>query len=257
VGWFIPPLLTGSDMLFADTPLAPMVNSIRRRMALSDAECATLSSLPHRIITKKPGDYILREDGNPGHCVVVLDGLTYACRATGDGGRQILAIHLPGDIANVSGVVLPNADCSIRSLTHTRIALVQRHVMTDAAARSPPICQAFALQTMLDISIARAWMVSLGRRSARQRVSHLICELMLRQKAVGLSDGRSIAWPLTQEQVADATGLTPVHVNRTVRGLREDGLIIVERRSLLVENWVELCRAGDFRPAYLHQSAAD
>jgi CRP-like cAMP-binding protein len=129
--------------------------------------------------------------------------------------------------------------------------------MIDAAARSSTICQAFAWQTMLDISIARAWMVSLGRRSARQRVSHLICELMLRQKAVGLSDGRSLTWPLTQEQVADATGLTPVHVNRTIRGLREDGLIIVERRGLLVENWVELCRAADFRSAYLHQAVAE
>lgn len=244
-------------MPFADKPLAPMVNAIMRRMALTDVECATLLDLPHRIVVKKPGNYIVREDENFEHCVIVLDGLGYSSRHTGDGSRQILAILVPGDIANLSGAVLPIADCSIQSLTPTTVAIVQRQVITDAAARSPAICQAFAWQTMLDISIARAWMVSLGRRSARQRVSHLICELMLRQKAVGLSDGRSLTWPLTQEQVADATGLRPVHVNRTIRGLREDGLIIVERRGLLVENWVELCRAADFRSAYLHQAVAE
>jgi CRP-like cAMP-binding protein len=208
-------------------------------------------------VAKEPGDYIVREDDNPEYCVVVLDGLSYSSRLTGDGSRQILAILVPGDIANLSGAVLPIADCSIQSLTQTSIALVQHQVMTDAAARSPTICRAFAWQAMLDISIARAWMLSLGRRSARQRVSHLICELMLRQKAAGLSDGRRLVWPLTQEQVADATGLTPVHVNRTIRGLREDGLIIVEHRGLLVENWVALCHAGDFRSAYLHQAEAE
>jgi CRP-like cAMP-binding protein len=244
-------------MPFADKPLAPMVNAIMRRMALTDVECATLLNLPHRIVVIKPGAYIVREDDNSEHCVIVLDGLGYSSRLTGDGNRQILAFLIPGDIANLSAAVLPIADCSIQSLTPTTVAIVQHQVMIDAAARSSTICQAFAWQTMLDISIARAWMVSLGRRSARQRVSHLICELMLRQKAVGLSDGRSLTWPLTQEQVADATGLTPVHVNRTIRGLREDGLIIVERRGLLVENWVELCRAADFRSAYLHQAVAE
>jgi CRP-like cAMP-binding protein len=244
-------------MLFAGEPLAPMLDAILRRMTLSDDECAMLLNLPHRIITKEPGNYIIREDDNPGHCIVVLEGLSYASRTTGDGTRQILAFLVSGDIANLSGAILPIADCSIQSLTRTSIAIVPHQAVKDVATRSAAICQAFAWQAMLDISIARAWMLSLGRRSARQRVSHLICELMLRQKAVRLSDGCRLLWPLTQEQVADATGLTPVHVNRTIRSLREDGLIIVERHVLIVENWIELCRAGDFKSAYLHQAGAD
>jgi CRP-like cAMP-binding protein len=122
-------------------------------------------------------------------------------------------------------------------------------------AAHPNIRRAAWLDTLIDSSVFREWVVNLGRRDARGRIAHLLCELMARLKASGLMDSDVCDFPLTQEQIADATGLTPVHTNRTLQTLRKDGLISLSSNRLTVLDWNKLADAGDFNDRYLHHAS--
>lgn len=119
----------------------------------------------------------------------------------------------------------------------------------------PAIGRAMWYETLVDASISREWTLNVGRRDARARMAHLLCEFALRLEAADLGDHCNFELPLTQEQLADALGLTPVHVNRTIMALGEQGLISRTHRSVQVEDWARLMKAGDFDPAYLHLKA--
>lgn len=234
-------------------PLAPMFDKLASQTSLSEADQAALYSIPHRLSTADGGTYLVREGDKTETCCVILTGFAYRSRTTGNGGRQMLAFHMRGEVVDLQNSVIPIADHSVQTLTRADLAFIPQKAIIEMAAHFPAIGRALSRQTLVEASIAREWMVSLGRRSARQRVSHLICELASLQKAAGITGGPDFAWPLTQEQVADATGLTAVHVNRTMRGLRNDGIISIDRHVLTIGDWDVLRCEGDFRAAYLHQ----
>jgi CRP-like cAMP-binding protein len=117
----------------------------------------------------------------------------------------------------------------------------------------PDLAHLFWRCTLIDAAIFREWMVGIGRRSAFTRIAHLFCELIVRMQAVGLSSGRSIELPLTQTDIADALGLSTVHVNRTLQEIRGAGLVELTRAKLVALNWERLCEAGEFDPTYLHR----
>jgi CRP-like cAMP-binding protein len=106
--------------------------------------------------------------------------------------------------------------------------------------------------TLVDGSVFREWIANVGRRDARTRLAHLLCEFALRLEAAGLGEHSKWELPMTQEQLADATGLTPVHVNRTLKTLDADGLIVRNKRAVSVSDWKRLAAAGDFQSGYLH-----
>ena len=132
------------------------------------------------------------------------------------------------------------------------LAMIPFEAIHEIAARRPKVAAAFWCETLVDGAIFREWLVNVGRRDARTRIAHLLCELALRQEVAGLGDRLTYEMPMTQEQLADAVGLTPVHVNRMLMALGADGLIQRNHRSITVLDWAALAKTGDFEPRYLH-----
>ncbi len=235
------------------SPLAPMIRKLMKRSELEPRDIAALEALPCRMIASDAGTYLVREGDKPKDCLVLLSGFVYRSKITGEGARQILAVHLSGDLIDLESGLLNAADYSLQALTCIEGAYIPHQALLEVAEEHPAIGRALWRETLVDGAIYREWILNVGRRNSRQRISHLLCELALRQEAAGLCDGPNYAWPMTQEQIGDATGLTSVHVNRTIQSMRSDGLISITNRSVTINDWHGLSVAGDFRRAYLHE----
>lgn len=232
-------------------PLMPLLDKLRRRSTFSAEESDALLAIPHRASAIQPGAYLFRDGDVPQGYGVLLAGSLYRQKFARDGSRQILAVHLAGDLLGLDQGTLAAHDYSLQSLSRADVAFISHQAMLDLVVAFPNIAQALWRETIVDASIGREWFVNIARLSARGRVAHLICELATRQDAAMLDDS-TIDWPLTQEQLGDATGLTPVHVNRTLQAMRATGLISSQRHALTILDWAALRDAGDFNPAYLH-----
>lgn len=232
--------------------LAPMVRKLTQHSQLRSAEIGALLCLPFRIATFDPGSYLVREGDRTDSSAALLSGFVYRSKIAGNGARQILAIHLRGDMVDLQNTFLDEADHSVRALTCIEVAYVSHKAILDVAEAYPAVARALWRDTLIDSSVHQEWILNVGQRNARQRISHLLCELALRQEKAGLCEGPNYEWPMTQEQIGDATGLTAVHVNRTLQGMRSDGLISGNRRSVTITDWPKLQAAGDFNRAYLH-----
>jgi len=236
--------------------LAPMAGKLLKRLPLAANEVEALLALPYRLTTADPGSYLVREGDRATNCCVLLSGFVYRHKATGAGARQILSIHLRGDMVDLQNSLLDTADHSVQALTRAQVALIPRRAIIELAAELPNVARALWLDTLVDGSTFREWILNVGQRDARQRIAHLLCELAIRQEDAGLCEGPNYEWPMTQEQLADATGMTSVHVNRTLQGMRADQLIRLNHRSVTITNWPQLQVEGDFTPAYLHLRGA-
>lgn len=233
--------------------LTPLADKLGRSCSLSDDDVEAFLALPHHFMTVEAGGYLIREGESAAHCCGMLSGFVYRHRMTRRGARQILAVHLRGDMVELNAT-LDYADHSVQALTRIELVHFAMSDIQELIEDHPAIGRAFHRETMVDVSVAREWIVNLGRRNARERIAHLFCELALRQEAAGLCVSPNFNWHMTQEQIADATGLTSVHVNRTVQRMRADGLISGGRSAVTVTDWPGLQAAGDFTSAYLHQA---
>lgn len=219
---------------------------------LSTAEEAALLDLPLQLADIRADQDIVREGDRPTQCFSLSQGFTCTYKFTGEGRRQIMAFHLPGDMPDLQSLHLPALDVSIAAITPCRIAYIQHDAVRDLCDRFPRIGSALWRETLIDGAIFREWIVNVGRRDAPGRMAHLLCELFMRLRAVGLAEGDSIALPFTQAVMADALGLSTVHVNRTLQELRKAGLVSWKGETLIVRDWKGLQREADFDPAYLH-----
>ena len=147
--------------------------------------------------------------------------------------------------------MLARADHSVQTLTQVEVAVLPQQALRDLAFSRPAIARALWIDTLVDASIFREWVVNVGRRDSRARVAHLLCEFSLRLERAGLAHNHCYDLPMTQEQLADAVGLTSVHVNRVLRQLAEEQLIVRERRSVRIRDWQQMRAAGDFNERYL------
>ncbi|MFL6845020.1 MAG: Crp/Fnr family transcriptional regulator [Allosphingosinicella sp.] len=194
---------------------------------------------------------VIREGDKPNHVHLVVEGWAARYKLLPDGGRQITAFLIPGDFCDLHVTILSEMDHSITTLTPARVAFIPRAAM-DALTDRPHIARAFWWATLVDEAVLRAWLVNVGRRDAQQAIGHLICELYVRLRNVGLVTDHSFELPLTQEEIGDALGLTPVHVNRVLQRMRSDGLISFKRGSVTIHEYARLEKASGFNPNYLH-----
>lgn len=231
---------------------ARLVRKLETTERLGADEIRALAALPLQIRDVEPESDIVREGDRPAACCLVLEGFVTRYKMAGEGQRQILSIHIPGEIPDLQSLFLKTMDHSLAGLTRGRVAYIAHTPLYDLVFRYPQICAALWRETLIDAAIFREWIASVGRRSARQRVAHMLCELMVRLKAVDLASNNVMQLPLTQAEVADATGLSAVHVNRVLQELRADGLIISRGKMLEIADWPGLKAAGQFDPAYLH-----
>jgi CRP-like cAMP-binding protein len=232
-----------------------MVRRLERRSPLGEEGRTALLSLPHQVRRLAPGTHLIR-DGDPAeYCSLLLSGFAHRYKITGEGARQIISIHMASEFVDLQNSFLGRADHSVQTLTDAEVALIPPGALQDLALGNPTVGRALWMDTLIDASIFREWVVNVGRRDSRARVAHLLCEFSLRMEAAGLAENHRYELPMTQEQLADAVGLTSVHVNRVLRQLGEDGLISRDRRSVTINDWGRLRDAGDFNERYLHHDA--
>jgi CRP-like cAMP-binding protein len=235
-----------------DKALERIVFKFSRRASLQESDVAELLRLPFTQKVYDPGRYLVRE-GAPTHdCVLLLDGFAYRHKLTADGERQIVSVHIAGDFIDLEGSLLSFADHNAQALTRCEVATIPAAAIVDLIDRHPRIGRAMWVDTLIDGSIFREWIMNVGRRPAKQRIAHLLCELGRRQEAAGIAERTGYDFPMTQEHLADATGLTPVHVNRTLRALDADGLIEREKRHVRIPDWERLRDVAGFSELYLH-----
>lgn len=236
----------------AEVPLTLLVKRLAARFALPPEATDTLLDLPFVLRDYQPGQVIVREGDRVRYCTFVLTGFVTRYKLVGDGGRQIVAIHLSGDFVDLQHILLDRADHSIHALTLATVAQFPADALIRLAYQFPEIGKALWLESLVEAATFREWIANVGRRDARARTAHLLCELATRRQAAGLGAVDTFELPMTQEQLGDALGLTSVHINRTLRGLESEGLIRRSKRAVVVADWPALQRAGDFNPNYLH-----
>jgi CRP-like cAMP-binding protein len=240
-----------------DVPvLAPLVRRWSRHVQLTGEDCQALLSLPFTRKSFGKDAYIVREGQETSECCVLLRGMAFRQKLLRDGSRQIISFHIPTEFVDLQNGLLDVADHSVQSLARAEIAAIPRDALLQVSDSRPAIRRAMWIDTLIDASVFREWVVNVGRRDSRARIAHLLCELILRLKSIGADHAGMFDFPITQEQLADATGLTSVHTNRTLQALRRDGLIQLTAKSLTVLDWEGLQAVGDFDELYLHQQLA-
>lgn len=226
----------------------------KRRLRLSEEDEAAVVNLTWVRKQYQRDAYLAREGEHVKACTVLLQGFAYRQKILSDGSRQIISFHIPGEFLDIQNCLLEVADHNVQALTRCLVAIVPKELLLQVMSARPAVRQAIWLDSLLDASVFREWVVNVGRRDARQRIAHLLCELALRMEAAGLGHKPLLDFPLTQEQIADATGLTAVHTNRTLQSLRKSGLIGLTASKLTILDWDALAEAGDFSERYLHHS---
>jgi CRP-like cAMP-binding protein len=199
-----------------------------------------------------PREDIIREGDRPEHLDLILSGWACRYKTLEDGRRQIMAFFVPGDVYDLNLFVLREMDHSIAALTQVTVSEISRDAITTLTLNHPRIAQALWWDTLVAAAMQREWTVNLGQRTAFERVGHLLCELFLRLQAVGLADKTSCVLPVTQVELADATGLSAVHVNRTLQEMRAADLIHLRGKTLEIPDLDALKAAALFNPNYLH-----
>ena len=196
----------------------------------------------------------IASDGEaPSHSTVLLSGVACRSKIMIDGRRQILAFQFPGDFSDLYAYVLKRLDHSIMAMSSCTVARVPHEVLSRLAAKFPNLAYTLWRDTMVDSSIFQMWLVNVGQRPALARLAHLLCEQFFRLQAVGLARrGEAISLPITQEDLADATGMSTVHVNRTMQELRRRGLVGRNPTALEILDWHGLAHVAGFDAAYLH-----
>jgi CRP-like cAMP-binding protein len=235
------------------SPLVSLVRKLGSRSRLDDEDVAAIMALPYVRRTFEAASYIVREGEPPRkRCSFVVSGYAFRQKLTVQGTRQIVSLHMAGDLLDLQHLFLKRADHNVQALTRLESAEIDREALRALALERPAIGEAMWVDALIDASIFREWVMNIGRRDARSRIAHLICEFAARMDAAGLSIGDRYELPMTQEQIGDATGLTSVHVNRTLKSLATDGLVHREKRYLTFANRERIKAIADFSTLYLH-----
>jgi CRP-like cAMP-binding protein len=229
----------------------PLVAKLSQFAPLSDEDAALLETLCLREERFRAGANIVVEGETPRSAFVLTRGMACRFRLMPDGRRQILTILIPGDFFDLHGFLLKATDHSVAAIGPTRIAAIGREVVIDIIANHPRIGAALWWSAMQEGAMLRERVVALGRRSARGRVAYILCELVWRQRAVGMAEDHAIRLPFTQTDLADMLGLTSVHTNRVLQGFRRDELITLAHRRLTLHDLEKLQAISGLTKDYL------
>ena len=229
-----------------------MIRKIESICTLDDDERRALQNLPMQVMAIKADQDIVREGDRPSRSCLILSGFACVYKVTAQGKRQIVSFNLPGDIPDLQSLHLKVLDNSVSTISPCSVGFIAHEALRDVCNRYPCIAAAFWRETLIDAAIFREWVMNVGRRETYNRMAHVLCELMVRLRAVGLAEGHSCDLPITQGEFADALGVTNVHVNRVIQQLRAEGLIELSGDRLNILDWEKLKQVGEFDPTYLH-----
>ena len=230
----------------------PVIAKLATVADLRDSDIEKLTALCNDVRTVRGKRDILREGDRPDHVHVIIEGWAARYKTLRDGSRQIVAYLIPGDFCDLHVAVLGHMDHGIVALTDCRIAYIPSDALDALTSDHNGLTKALWWATLVDEAVLREWVLNVGRRDAYERIAHLLCEMHARMKMVGLVEDGRLALPLTQDQLADTTGLTPVHVNRTLQRLRTEKLIEIGKGILTILDVNALRKAAGFNGNYLH-----
>ncbi len=235
-----------------ESALMPMLRKLEHWHQFTDLEREAILSLPHNIRQLDANQYLVWDGDRPTTCALLTEGYAYRHKIAGNSGRQILSIHMKGDLIDLQNSLLGVADHNVQMLTSGTVAMIPIQAIRDIAFRVPTVGMAMWYETLVEGSIFREWILNVGRRDAFTAIAHLLCEFALRLEVAELGKAVNYELPITQEQLADAVGLTPVHVNRTLMRLEQEGHIRRSKRLIEIDDWQNLAKVADFEPRYLH-----
>lgn len=219
---------------------------------LSHQERQAITNLPVRIHAVDAHQDIVRDGDQPRHCCLIVSGWACRYKLLPEGKRQILSFHIPGDIPDLGSLHIPVMDHGLGSMTKAMIGFISLESLRALIDEFPGLGAHFWRATLIDAGVFQAWIVGMGRRSAFERTAHLFCEMYMKMQVIGLAANHRCPMPVTQADLADALGLTSVHVNRVLQTMRGRALITLRSSTLVIDAWDELIRVSDFDPSYLH-----
>ncbi|WP_375460006.1 Crp/Fnr family transcriptional regulator [uncultured Enterovirga sp.] len=234
----------------------PLVRKLESIFALSEDEKSAIAALPMRVAALGADQDIAREGDSPSHCCLILGGYAAVTKLLLTGQRQITAFQIAGDMPDLLSLHLETMDSGISTLTPCQVAFIEHKAIRDLCRQFPRITDALWRATLIEASIFKEWIANVGQRTAYPRLAHLLCETLVRSEAVGLAEDHTCEFPVTQRELGEATGMTEVHVNRTLKALKDAGLISLNAKKLQATDWAGLKGAGQFDAGYLHLAAS-
>lgn len=224
---------------------------------LSDDDKEALRRLPLHLKRLSAREDIVVEGDRPSYCCLLVEGLLHRYKSLPNGTKAVLAYHIPGEIPDLQSLFLHTLDHSIGAVTDCQVAMIPHSAMYELIETRPRVAAALWRETLIDAAIFREWIVNASARPARPRLAHLLCELFDRLRSVGLAEENGFTLPLTQTELGHATGMSAVHVNRSMQELRAAELVASEKHFVRILNWPQLQRAGGYERRYLHMSPAE
>ena len=194
---------------------------------------------------------IVREGDRPSVCALLVSGLASRYNMTEGGGRQITAVHVPGDFVDLHSFPLKKMDHGIGALTDCEVLVFSHARLVALTEAHPHLTRVLWMLTLLDGAIHRRWLVAMGRTSALSHTAHFLCEMYLRLEIVGLASGHVMPLPITQLELSDVLGISAVHTNRVLQELRSSGLISWVGTEVRILDWKYLTSAGQFDDSFL------
>ena len=243
---------------------APAVSGVSERLirrltvstSLEAADIEAIVRLPMIVKDLPAQAAIAREGEKPAQCCLLIDGFACRSKTTDVGKRQILSIHIPGDVPDLQSLHLHTMDHDLTTLSASRVVFIAHDSLRAITRERPLVAEALWRETLIDAAVFREWIVNVGRRPATSRMAHFLAEIGKRIEAVGLAHADEYDLPMTQIDMADALGLSPVHVNRVIQELRRSGVLELRKHAVSIRDLPQLMQLADFDDLYLHQNQA-
>jgi CRP-like cAMP-binding protein len=232
---------------------AALVQKLSKANRLDPDDVLAIQRLPMHSKRVAAQHRFVRDGDRPSESCLIVNGFAYRSKLTPDGERQILSIHIPGEIPDLESLHLHVMDHDLTTLTECTLAFIHHDALRELTRQRPSVAAALWRETLVDAAIFRDWIVNVGRRPARVRMAHLLAELHDRLELIGRTTNGSFEMPITQTELADCLGLSVVHVNRVLQQLRHDGLVATERRYFHLLDKTKMEEVGQFEQTYLHQ----
>ncbi|MDI7865114.1 Crp/Fnr family transcriptional regulator [Rhizobiaceae bacterium n13] len=233
------------------------ISKLQAFEALREDDLEWLMSMIGRVKVVGADQDLIRQGDNPEAVHVILEGFAARYKLTSRGRRQIFGYLIPGDFCDLHVALLKTMDHSIATLSRCRVATLSPETIIEITDRRPALSRALWMTCLVDEATLREWLLNLGQRSAKERIAHLFCELHVRMKAVDLTTDGYFELPLTQQELSDTMGLSVVHVNRSLKELRDAGLVSMSNEQIAIPNVERLKQFSGFDPTYLHLRAVN
>jgi CRP-like cAMP-binding protein len=228
------------------------IRKLRARTDLSHDEESALRGMKWSMRRFERNQVMVSAGEELDHSMLLLSGFARRCKFAADGARQIVEINLPGDFIDLHGFILKRLEHEISAASRCEIAAVPHPELHRVTEQFPRLSRVLWLQTLVDAAIHREWMLVLGKKRGRARIAQFFCEIHKRLKIIGLTDETGYTLPFNQQELADITGMTPVHLNRCLKELRDAEVVTFRQGKVALISIAGLAREAQFDPAYLH-----